>query len=161
MRRLAAAVEGHQYAHGFALTLIGLRRSEVLGLVWGDLVIDDNGVRLSISRSRAMADRKETAIGATKTRRGTRVLPLDRRTASILLAARKASGGIAQAPMVTDAFGKPLRPEIYSDAWIALCKRAGVRPLDLRAARRSAVTAMRGRGVADHVVAAFAGTMKP
>lgn len=157
MRRLAFAIEGHEYPHGFALTLIGLRRSEVLGLVWSDLIADDNGVRLSISRSRAMADRKTTAIGDTKTRRGTRVLPLDRRTASILLAERKASGGIAQAPIVADAFGLPLRPEIYSDSWHALCVKAGVRPLDLRAARRSAVTAMRGRGIADHVVAAFAG----
>lgn len=62
--------------------------------------------------------------------------------------------------LATDEIGRPLRPERYSDEWRALCEAAGLRPVVLHAARHSSVTAMRDRGVPDHIVAAWPGTTR-
>jgi integrase len=152
LRRLAAAAAGHSLEHAFRLTLSGLRRSEVMGLQWADF----DGKRLTIRRSRVAVAKVGDSVGATKTLKGSRILPLDDALAALLAAKRREASAIA-GWIVTDEYGRAISPEVYSDEWVALCTRAKVRPLDLRAARRSSVTHMREVGVPDHLVAAWHG----
>ncbi|MFI0432130.1 MAG: hypothetical protein ACH36H_03200 [Candidatus Nanopelagicales bacterium] len=111
---------------------------------------------LSISKSRTQAGSKGTYVGAPKTANGNRVLPLDDVLLVALRELRKARPTIGGF-LVVDPFGLPVAPEDYSRQWVELLDKAQVRYLDLRAARRGSVTAMRNRGVADHVVAAWHG----
>lgn len=146
---IVAHLDGQPLAAAFTLTLYGLRRSEVLGLRWAD--IDTKAGTISVERSRV---EKSDIVGDPKTRRGRRVLEVEDRH---LLALLKAARGVGDAYVVVDEYGRPMRPERYSDEWRAMLKRAGVRYLDLRAARRSSVTAMRAAGVPDDVVAKWHG----
>jgi integrase len=151
LARIAAHIRGDDLEHAYTLTLLGLRRSEVLGLQWADIDLK-SGV-LAVERSRV---EKTQEVGAPKTRRGKRALPVDASLSDVLKAALKRQGAIG-GYIVVDELGRPMRPERYSDAWRAMLADAGVRYLDLRAARRSAVTAMRNAGVPDHIVAAWHG----
>lgn len=148
---IAAHITGDPLEHAFTLTLLGLRRSEVLGLTWAD--IDLKAGTLSVAHTRV---EKTKTIGAPKTERGRRTLPLDPGLIALLGEAKRAQGAIA-GYVVVDAAGKPIRPERYSDLWRDMLRDAGVRDLDLRAARRGSVTAMRDRGIPDHIVAAWHG----
>jgi integrase len=144
------------------LTLLGLRRSEVLGLRWSD--IDLTAKTLTISRGRVLADgRAKTVEGKTKTMRGVRTLPL---LPDLLAALRKLRDSqlaefgatqIREGLIALDEAGEPIRPERYSDLWREACKAAGVPVVTLHGARHSAVTTMRDAGVPDHIVAKFAG----
>lgn len=72
--KISAAAEGHRLHACWLLSLSGLRRSEVLGLRWSD-VGDDGALR--VERGRVDVDgRGHTVVGPTKTRAGTRTLPL-------------------------------------------------------------------------------------
>lgn len=149
--RIAAHIAGDELEHAYTLSLLGLRRSEVLGLTWSD--VDLKAGTLSVAHTRV---EKTKAIGEPKTERGRRTLPLDSGLIALLAEAKRVQGAIAGF-VVLGADGQPIRPERYSDLWRAMLAAAGVRDLDLRAARRGSVTAMRDRGIPDHIVAAWHG----
>ena len=161
MLAIRRAIVGNDFELAFVLTLYGLRRSEVLGLRWSDY--DSGGGTLAIQRSRTQAGSKGSAVGAPKTERGRRQLPIDRETADLFAALRRVQAGVYGISQAKDGFivvneiGMPLRPEAYSDAWRSALHEAGLPYMDLRAARRSAVTALRLRGVPDPIVARWAG----
>lgn len=176
LAKIRAAIAGHWLEVGFLLSLYGMRRSEVLGIRWSDVEADWSAVgraqrpdeepaapTLSIARSRVKVTGQGDSIGATKTRRGVRTLPLDADLLGVLAQHRREQAsvyGLAQfraGYVVVDELGRGLDPERYSDEWKAMLAEAGVPYLDLRAARRSSVTAMRQRGVPDHLVAAWHG----
>lgn len=52
-----------------------------------------------------------------------------------------------------DEPGDPIRPEWHSDEWRRACKRAGVEPVTLHAARHTSVSLMRDVRLPDHDVA--------
>jgi integrase len=161
--KISAAAECHRLS-GCWLSLSGLRRSEVLGLRWSDLS-DDGALR--VERGRVDVDgRGHTVVGPTKTRAGVRTLPLPphMRKALATMGTRRdeemlALGRRVQSDdhLATDEVGRPLRPERYSDMWRELCDEAGVRRFVHHAARHTSVTAIRDRGVPDHIVAAWQG----
>ncbi len=174
--KIRKAIVGHWLEPGFLLSLYGMRRSEVLGIRWGDLDVEWSAVgkpsrpdeepspaTLAITRSRVKVAGLGDSVGATKTRRGVRTLPLDPDLLGVLAQHRREQAsvyGLAQVSggyVVIDELGRGLDPERYSDEWKAMLADAGVPYLDLRAARRSSVTAMRQRGVPDHLVAAWHG----
>lgn len=166
--KVRRAIEGHWLEAGFLLSLYGLRRSEVLGLKWSDLGGDWTGqevaaATLSIARSRVTIGGSGDSIGAPKTQRGKRTLPLDQEISNVFVALRKAQAstwGLGQASsgfVIVDELCQPLRPERFSDEWRQMLTDSQIPYLDLRAARRSSVTAMRLRGVPDHLVAAWHG----
>lgn len=144
------------------LTFLGLRRSELFALRWTDL--DFEAGVLSVSRSRvSVYGGTQTTEGPTKTRRGTRTLPLPADVLSALESlrdAQRATFGAEQAEtgyLALDDDGQPLRPEIWSDRWAEAVKAAGVASVSLHSARHTAVTVLRDAGVPDHIVAAFVG----
>ena len=118
---------------------------------------------MSIERSRVTIGGSGESIGATKTQRGRRTLPLDPEICEVFATLRKlqaSTWGLGQVSggfVIVDEFCRPLRPERFSDDWRQMLTDSGIPYLDLRAARRSSVTAMRLRGVPDHLVAAWHG----
>lgn len=144
------------------LTLAGLRRSEVLGLRWGDLDFETG--KLAITRARVgIGGSSQVNVTATKTRKGTRTVTLPPPLLDALRRFRAAQAedlGITQVRdgyLAVDEIGEPIRPEWYSDEWRRLCERAGVPVVTLHAARHTSVTLMRDLGVPDHLVAEWHG----
>ena len=121
---------------------------------------------LSITQARVSVSGHRTVTGPPKTSRGRRTLPIpdDLRAALRALSATQAAERLQLGPdwpdtglVVLDEIGRPVRPERYSDLWRALLARAGLPAVTLHEARHSSVTAMRERGVADYIVAAWHG----
>jgi len=161
--KVRKVTEADRLAACWALSLVGLRRSEVLGLHWGDLDLGPDP-SLTVARSRVIVPGKGTAYGKPKTARGARTLPLSADLAALLRTWRATVAdafGLAAVkpdqPVAVDGAGRPVSPEWYSDEWLRIVKQAEVRPVTLRSARASSVTALRLAGVDDLVVAAWHG----
>jgi integrase len=124
VRRFTGAVAGDRLFACWLLSLLGLRRGEVLGLKWSDISFTDATV--TVRRSRVLVD-GEIIVKSPKSRRGYRTLPLFEPVTSALEAlytaqlAEKAAAGAAYAGDVdsgyvcADELGAPLHPEHYSD----------------------------------------------
>ena len=163
LRKAAATEKGTAVVDEavWCLVLAGLRRSEVLGVRWGD--VDFGNATLTIQRGRVAIDGKHTEVGETKTSKGKRTLYLPEGVMSVLSACRTDQaqrfglGQVRDGYVAVDAACRPLRPERLSDEWRVLCGLAEVRVLTLHSARHSSVTLMRDRGVDDHIVASWHG----
>lgn len=122
-RFVAAAAADRLYAC-WLLSLLGLRRGEVLGLKWSDISFTDG--TLTIARTRVLVDYEVIEKGP-KSRRSWRTLPLFEPVTGALEAlytarvAEKAAAGDAYPGDVeggyvaADELGVPLHPEWYSD----------------------------------------------
>jgi integrase len=162
MVRLRAHVAFDRLYACWLLTLYGLRRSEVMGVKWSDVDLTAGTLAITVGVVADSSGRRSDPTD-TKTRRGTRTLPLP---ADVLTALRKlresqaAEFGfehVRTGYLAVDELGEPYRPERWSDLWTKLCSAAGVQPVTLHGARHSSVTAMRKAGVPDHMVAAWHG----
>ncbi len=161
---LRAAERDRLYAC-WRLSMIGLRRGELLGLRWCDL--DLNGRELHVQQARVALNDGTTIICPPKTVRSRRSLPIDLATVAALRALRAcqaterlAAGGAydgSSGLIGLDEIGHPIRPERYSDAFTRLAKRAGLPQIRLHDARHSALSIMVERGVPISTVAAWAG----
>jgi integrase len=163
LAKLRSYVVGDRRGACWLLSLCGLRRSEVLGLTWQDVDLSAGTITIDHAVVADARTAKRCAPSPPKTRRGYRVLPLPPDVLTELRGLRDAQAaehGFEQARtgwLVIDERAEPYRPERWSDEWRQLCRAAGVPPVSLHAARHSSVTAMRDRGVADHLVAAWHG----
>lgn len=168
--KLQAAISGHEFEALWLLSLAGLRRSEVLGLKWTDLDLDER--TLTIKRGRVEVGRRggiingsgaTTEVGDPKTSNGDRVLPLPATLLDALkrLRARQMSdlglGQVRDGFIAVNAVGQPLRPEVYSDEWKILLASAKIPEYTLHEARHTSVTRAREAGVPDHAVAEWHG----
>jgi integrase len=159
LRAMREAVRGDPWEACWMLTLAGLRRSELLALRWTDFNADTG--ELAITKGRGIIGGEHPP----KTARGERSLPLDPERTRLLTEMRQKQSevyGPEQADegyICVNEFGRPMRPEDWSDRWHALCVGTeGVRDdHTLHAARHSTVTFMRNAGVPDHIVAAWHG----
>jgi integrase len=135
VRRFIAAVSGDRLFAVWLLSLLGLRRGEVLGLKWSDISFTDGTI--TIARTRVLVDGKVVEKGP-KSRRSARTLPLfpplvaepgKGKPPGVLEAlytaqlAEKTAAGAAYPADVdgnyicADELGAPLHPEHYSDAF--------------------------------------------
>jgi integrase len=143
------------------LSLYGLRRSEVLGLRWSD--VDLVASTIAITRSRVAVGGKKTEVGPTKTRRGTRTLPIHDDLAVALRTMREAQAAafgfdhVRSGYLAVDAMGIPMRHERWTDLWALACTAAGVTAVPLHGARHTSVSLMRDAKLPDHVVAHWHG----
>lgn len=157
--KLRAAIRGNRHEAAWMLTLVGLRRSELLALTWADVDFDTG--RLTVSKSRTAL----SGVQPPKTAKGHRVLPLDAERVRLLREYRAWQAetfGLVQAKdgfIVVNEDGRPMRPESWSRRWRTLCKNTeGVASHHvLHAARHSTVTFMRNAGVPDQIIAAWHG----
>ena len=125
VRRFVTAAAADRLYACWLLSLLGLRRGEVLGLRWSDISFTDGTV--TVRRSRVLVDGK-VIVKSPKSRRGHRTLPLLGPVTGALEAlyalqlAEKAAAGAAYASddvdsghVCADELGAPLHPEHYSD----------------------------------------------
>jgi integrase len=156
------ATENDRLRPAWRLLACGLRRGEVLGLMWADIDWDAGTVR--IGRSRVLVN-ATVITKAPKTERGYRVVPVDAVTLGALRAlhdlqqieasdatpAYSASGFVA-----VDELGSPVHPEWLSDEFQRITAAAGL-PRRVHDTRHAVNSAMAAAGVADHVRAAWCG----
>ena len=171
-RFLAKATQGRLHA-AWRLSLYGLRRGEVLGLRWSD--IDLKARALTVNQARVLVEYR-VRIEEPKSSNGRRTLPLDDELVAALTTLRKrqiddsaAAGTAYQAGLagldwyqggeyvVTDELGLPVHPEWYSDEFVRLLKRAGLRRITLHDSRHTTLTLMEHAGVPISIVSKWAG----
>jgi len=166
----AAAAAAERLHVAWLLTLMGLRRGEVLGLRWQDVSLGPSASVLHIRQTRVIVQGKDVVVSEPKTTRGRRTLPLDARVVEAFRIFRErresetALLGRALEPaayVVVDELGQPYAPDRFSDMFQRLAARAGVRQIRLHDARHTALTLMVLRGVPLSVVATWAGHADP
>jgi integrase len=170
VRLFAQAAAAERLHVAWLLTLMGLRRGEVLGLRWQDVLLGDGEAHLRIRQTRVIVSGKDVVVSEPKTARGRRVLPLDARVVEAFRTFRipreseaKLLGRTLDPAeyVVVDELGKPCAPDRFSDMFQRLAAQAGVRKIRLHDARHTALTLMVLRGVPLSVVAAWAGHADP
>ena len=163
VRRFLAAAAGDRLSACWLLSLLGLRRAEVLGLRWSGVSFTDG--TLTVSSTRVLVDAKVIEKGP-KSQRGHRTLPLfPAVTAAVeaLYKTERAAAGAAYAGDVdggyvaADELGRPLHPERYSDEFGRLCALAGLPKCRLHDCRHSTNSLLEKLGVPDSVRARWFG----
>ncbi len=166
VRRFLAAAAGDRLAAAWLLSLLGLRRAEVLGLRWSGVSFTDG--TLTVSSTRVLVDAK-VIEKCPKSQRGRRTLPLFPAVTAALEAlykthlAERTAAGAAYAGDVdggyvcADELGRPLHPERYSDEFGRLCALAGLPKCRLHDCRHSTNSLLEKLGVPDSVRARWFG----
>jgi integrase len=166
VRRFLAAAAGDRLAACWLLSLLGLRRAEVLGLRWSGVSFTDD--TLTVSGTRVLVDGK-VIEKCPKSKRGHRTLPLFPAVTAALeslyktqLAERAAAGAACAGDVdggyvCADELGRPVHPERYSDEFGRLCALAGLPKCRLHDCRHSVNSLLEKLGVPDSVRARWFG----
>jgi integrase len=156
-------VAAHRLGGCFGLTLLGLRREEVGGLRWSDVILETGTLR--IRQARVDVNGRDTIV-ATKTERSARDLPLPPRELAMLKAMRTAHLRERLAvgrPLADDDLllsrvdGTWLPVREYSREFTTQRKASGLKAITLGKLRHSNISRMRAAGIAADVVAAWHG----
>lgn len=144
--RFKTSIVDHPFRVGFELSCAGLRRGEVVGLRWEDVILDESPPQLIIRHTRVVVAGR-TQDSTPKTDRGHRVLPLDAvpDVLDALRAARVRAELHVRAPGATvlaGAGGFPIRPEFYGDQLTRAMRAAGVPVITVHEIRHTSVTLM-------------------
>ena len=142
------AIEVSPYRTLFYVSLFtGLRRSELLGLQWGDLTLEL--ASLSVARTLHQLDSGEYVIRPPKTKKSRRVVDLSPNVALLLRQHRKeqeAQRALVGKPLREDDWvfahpdGNPLRPGTVSHAFSKLSHKGVIPKLRLHDLRHSHAT---------------------
>lgn len=166
VRRFITVAAADRLAACWMLSLLGLRRGEVLSLKWSDVSLGEGAI--TVARSRVLVNGLVIEKG-TKSTRGNRTLPLFGPVTGTLealyarQAAEKAAAGAAYPADVDanyvacDELGEPLHPERYSDEFGRLCREAGLPKCRLHDCRHSVNSLLEHLGVSDSLRAAWFG----
>jgi integrase len=162
-RRFLKVADEDRLAAAWRLSMLGVRRGEVVALRWDDVSLDEGTI--SIGRSRVLVGGK--VIGKSpKSERGYRVLPLDGvLTAALrMLRKRQAAERLEAGPayqatgyVVVDELGAPMHPERFTDEFHRLAAAAGCPRIRLHDGRHTTNSLMAAAGVPDHIRAAWCG----
>lgn len=151
------------FALFLVIALLGLRRSEVLGLQWGD--VDLAGGVLTVQRGLHRVNGKLVTM-ATKTRRSQRTIPLPALVVGALERHRvqqvqeREDLGLAwqnSGHVFTTALGTPLDPDNTTKTVKRALKAAGVRDVRMHDFRHGCVSVLLGLGVPPRTVMEIAG----
>lgn len=164
IRTLLRKHEDHRfYALLVVLALLGLRRSEALGLTWSDVDLDAGSMQ--IRRGLQRIDGRLATL-PTKTARSRRTIPLPRMVVEALaqhrdrqskerveLAARWPDLGY----VFTTAIGTPMDPRNCTRVVQEACRTAGVRVVRLHDFRHGCVSVLLGLGIPPRTAMDIAG----
>jgi integrase len=104
----------------------GCRRGEGIALRWSDIA----GDVVTIRRNRVKGEGGKAIEGTPKTKHGRRSIVLDARTLELIEKGRPSNvRPLPDAYVFTTADGRPLDPEVASNAFAAVVKRHGLRSL--------------------------------
>src|SRR5271163_2968067 len=151
------------YAY-WLLSLVGWRRSEVLGLTWS--AVDFDAGTVSVAQGRVVVRGAGTTTGAPKSERSRRTLPMPAEAMAALKAlnARQKRERLAFGPTWIDTGliavnedGSPIRPETYSKVFRRLCTAAAVPMIRLHDTRHTAATRMLDSGTTVSAAAKWLG----
>jgi len=160
---LKATRDERLHALYVVIALLGLRRSEALGLQWADVDLDAGAliVRRGLHRIGG-----RLVLMDTKTARSRRTIPLPEPIRLVLAAHRErqerervelAERWPASGHVFTTPIGSPLDPDNCSKAVKAALERSGVRPVRLHDFRHGCVSVLLGLGVPPRTVMEIAG----
>jgi integrase len=147
------------YPMWLVLLSTGLRRGELAGLTWES--IDFRAGTVSIFSQRTMTVNNEETIGAPKTEKGRRIIPLSPRVLDALRDWRelqneeRAAFGEAYTDtqyLFTDADGVPIRPHRIRQRLNMLQEKAGVEVISVHNLRHTVATMLLAAGVHPKVV---------
>lgn len=159
------AVADDRLGHVWELGLSGLRRGELGGLKWNDLVLDGDSPTLSVQNNRVSAG-GVSVENDPKSMASRRTLPLPPRLVAVLKSAkaRQAAERLALGPrggdweyVASNEAGYCYNPAVLSRYWADAVKAAGLRHIRLHDARHTAATTMHLHGVPVAVIAAWIG----
>lgn len=152
----------HRDAGAWRLTLCGMTRADIMGLRWDDDVhLDEVNPRNSyaeVNQGRVILDGKDDYVGDAKSDQRYRKVYFERlepgtvallRKMKVRQAAEKLAAGTAYVDsgyVVVNEVGVPLRPELYSDRFRSLCRKAGVPVIHLHKIRHSLAALLHERG---------------
>lgn len=163
-QRLLAALRGDRLEALFRLMLAtGLRRGEALALHWADVDLDGATVRIRGTLSRTS---RGLAIGAPKTERSNRVVPLPRSTVETLrghrtrqLAERLAAGPVwtDEGLVFTSEVGTALEPRNVLRRFQLVACQLGLAGVSLHTLRHSAASFLLAAGTHTKVVSEHLG----
>ena len=147
------------YAPTMLAFYTGLRRSEILGLTWGD--VDLTAGTLSVRRAYHRLDSGEEVVRPPKSARSSRLVPLTRSTVEMLTGHRKEAehtAGVNGRALATQNYifaghdGKPFRPDSLSQAFRRAAARLGLQGVRFHDTRHTHASLMLKAGVHPKVV---------
>ena len=160
---LTSSRDDRLYAMFVVFALLGLRRSEVLGLRWED--VDLGHGSLQVRRSLQRIDGKPVVM-PMKTLRSRRTIPLPRVVTAVLERDRDAQAverrQIAESwpdsgYVFTTPIGTPIDPRNCTRVVQETCSKAGLRPVRLHDFRHGCVAVLLGLGVPPRTAMDIAG----
>lgn len=152
-----AACQGHPLGDLFTVLLgMGLRRSEALGLQWGD--VDAAAGTLTVRRSTQIQPGGGLVMEETKSKASRRTLRMPAFVAEAI-ERRRPAGGITSrsAPVFTMPGGGPVFPNYATRALPGLLAAAGLPRIRLHDLRHSTATLLLERGISSMEVATLLG----
>ena len=167
-RAFLISTKEDRLAGAWALTMSGLRRGEVLGLRWEDVVLDGARPGVTVRRSRVALGRAGGTVseGDPKSQRSRRRVPLApyaiealRHTLEVQHRERAFAGAAYQDSgyLVVNEIGEPLHPDTYSADFQRHVAKAGLRRIRLHDCRHSAISLLLSAGVPVVTVAGVMG----
>jgi integrase len=159
---LKAAREDRLFALFVVAVMMGLRRSELLGLRWEDIDLDAGVLRVRRTLQRVDG---HLQVFPTKTARSQRTMPLPGSVKAALVEHRqrqqeereRAANWQVSGHVFVSRVGTPVDPDNFSRLFGALCERAGVRRVRLHDLRHTCVSMLLALGEHPRVVMEIAG----
>lgn len=156
---LAATADDEDHALWVVMLMLGLRRSEVCGLRWDNVDLDNR--TLSVTHSVQRVDGKLREL-PTKTRRSTRTVPLPAMVHQALMTHRAAtmpSSEYFPEPVYVfgTKIGTPMEPRNLTRKWVTLAERQGIRKVPLHGLRHACVSLLLAQGVHPRTVMEIVG----
>ena len=140
----SARRDGDPFYAGYVLVLVlGLRKGEVLGLVWDDLDFERAELTVGLQLQRVS---RQLLHRETKTAHSDATLPLPGLCVTALRLrqagqekAKADAGKVWQADRLvfTTGLGTPIEPRNFNRSWDTRCRKAGVRKITVHDARRT------------------------
>ena len=149
---LAATADDQNHALWTTMLMLGLRRSEICGLRWADIDLDQRTLKVVQSVQRVNGKLRELP---TKTRRSTRTVPLPARTYFALMNHREQTTN--ETYVFGTSRGTPLEPRNLTRSWTQLCEAYGMRKVPLHGLRHTCVSLLLAQGAHPRTVMEIVG----